>query len=84
MHMDTYQYSQSNCNNITVVNRIQRMIHSNVRNSPILITYIIIIYGAIDDLYQKRAFFKIEIIFFPYVVLDKVATVLSLSGSGYM
>ena len=27
-------------------------------------------YIAIDDLYQKSAFFKIEIIFFPYVVLD--------------
>ena len=63
MHVSYTSNIQSNFY-ITVVNRIQRMIQSKVKNNilRILITYM---YGAIDDLYQKIAFFfKNEIIFF--------------------
>ena len=46
---------------------MERMIQFKISFSQILITFI---YGAIDDLYQKIVFFKIEIMFSSYVVLD--------------
>ena len=60
-------YLPATVNIITVLILMERMIQFKISFSQILITFI---YGAIDDLYQKIVFFKIEIMFSSYVVLD--------------
>jgi hypothetical protein len=57
---------------ITVIYRIQRMIQCNVWNQHSTKCHNVYMWNDWRPLPEKRAFFKIEIIFFSYVVLDKL------------